>query len=77
MTVWIHGKFCLAQKLPTIKSLSNNTKTRFSVSVVEFLYKCIPLTEMLSSLKVAKKYMPAYWFHGKYLIHVLGFAWHA
>ena len=56
----------LLNKLPTIKSLSNNTKTRFSVSVVEILYECIPLTEMLASLKVAKKYMPVYCFHGKH-----------
>ena len=49
--------------------LSNNTKSRFSVSVVEILYECIPLAEMLSSLKVAKKYMPVYCFHGKHLMY--------
>ena len=34
------------------------------MSVVEILYENIPLTEMLSSLKVAKKYMQVYCFHG-------------
>ena len=43
-----------------------NTKTRFAVYVVEILYENIPLTEMLSSLKVAKKYMHVYYFHGKH-----------
>ena len=52
--------------MPTIKSLSNNTETRFPVSVVEILCECIPLTEMLSRLKIAKKYMPALCFHGKH-----------
>ena len=56
---------CLLPR-PTIKSLSNNTKTRFSVSVVQILCECIPLTEKLLSLKVAKKYMPVYCFHGKH-----------
>ena len=38
----------------------------FSVSVVEILYENIPLPEMLSSLKVAKKYMQVYCFRGKH-----------
>ena len=49
--------------------LSNHypiTNTRFSASVVEFLCECIPLTETLSSIKVAKKYMPVHCFHGKH-----------
>ena len=66
MTPSNHGKLFLAQSMPTVKSLSNNTKTRLSVSLVEILCECIPLTEMLSSLKVAKKYMPVYCFHGKH-----------
>ena len=44
---------------------SVNTKTRFAVYVVEILYENIPLTEMHSSLKVAKKYTHVYYFHGK------------
>ena len=43
-----------------------NTKTRFAVYVVEILYENISLTEMLSSLKVAKKYMHVYYLHGKH-----------
>ena len=66
MTPWNHGKFFFAQKFSTIKSLSNNTKARFSDSVAEILCECIPLTEMLLSLKVAKKYVPVYCFHGKH-----------
>ena len=42
------------------------TKKRFSVSVVEILCECIPLTEVLLSLKVAKKYMLVSCFHGKH-----------
>ena len=47
--------------------LSNHylISNRFTVSVVEISYENIPLTEMLSSLKVAKKYMHVYCFHGK------------
>ena len=33
---------------------------------VEYLYEHIPLTEMLSSLKVAKKHVHVYCFHGKH-----------
>ena len=40
-------------------------KTRFTVSVEEILYKD-PLTEMISGLKVAKKYMHVYCFHRKH-----------
>ena len=29
-------------------------------------YENIPVTEILSSLKVAKKYMHVYYFHGKH-----------
>ena len=57
--------FFLAQSLSTNKLLSDNTKTRFAVSLVEYLYKNIPLTEMLCSLK-AKKHMHVYCFHGKH-----------
>ena len=49
--------------------LSNHyhkTETRFAVYVAEILYENIPLTEMLSSFKVAKKYMHVYYFHGKH-----------
>ena len=41
---------------------------RFAVSVVEILYENIPLTEMLSNLKVAKQYMHVYCFHGKHFV---------
>ena len=41
------------------------TKTRFAVQVVKILYESIPLTEILSCLKVAKKYMHVYYFDGK------------
>ena len=34
--------------------------------VVEILHENIPRTEMLSSFKVAKKYMHVYYFHGKH-----------
>ena len=37
----------------------------FAVYVVEILYENIPLTEMLSSLKIAKRYIHVYYFHGK------------
>ena len=37
--------------------LSLSTKTRIAIYVVEILHGNIPLTEMLSSLKVAKKYI--------------------
>ena len=66
MTPWNHGTFFLAQQFPIIKSLTYNTKTRFTVFVVEILYENIPLTEILSSLKGAKKYMYVYYFHGKH-----------
>ena len=48
--------------------LSNhyNTKTRFAVYVVEILFENIALTEMPSSLNVAKKYTHVYYFHGKH-----------
>ena len=39
------------------QSLSNNTKTRFAVSVLEMLYENSPLIEMLSSHKAAKEYI--------------------
>ena len=48
------------------KSLSDNTKTVLAVSLVEYLCRNIPLTEMLSSLRVAKKYMHVYCFFGKH-----------
>ena len=51
-----------------MKSLSVDTKTRFAVYVVEILYENIPLTEMLSSLKVANKYTHVYYFHGKHFM---------
>ena len=54
----------LSCSIISIESLSNNTKTRFTVSVV------------LSCLKVEKKYIHVYCYRGKAL-HVLGFAWHA
>ena len=58
---WKHGTFFLAQSLSTSKSLSDNTKIRFAVSLVEYyLYESIFLNEMLSSLKVAKKHMHVY-----------------
>ena len=41
-----------------------NTKTRFAVYIVEILYENILLTEMLSSLKVAKKHMQFIVFMG-------------
>ena len=44
----------------------DSTKTRFVVSLVEYLYENIPLTEMLSSVKVAKKHVHVYCFHGKH-----------
>ena len=53
-------------KLVIIKTLSDNRKTRFIVYVVEILYENIPLTEMLSALKAAKKYIHVYYFHGKH-----------
>ena len=56
----------LAQLLPTIKSLSNNTKTRFAASILEMLYENISLTEILSSLKVAKKHVYVYCCRGKH-----------
>ena len=59
----------LAQSLPTIKSLPYNTKTRFAVSLAEYSYENIPLTEMLSSLKVAKKQVHVYCFHGKHFTY--------
>ena len=62
---WKHGTFFLAQSLSTNKSLSDNTKTRFAVSLVDYLYENVPLTEMLSCLKVAKKHVHVYCFHGK------------
>ena len=61
--------FFLGQSLPIIKSLSVNTKARFAVYVVEVLYENIVLTEMLSGLKVAKKYTHVYYFHGKHLMY--------
>ena len=61
-----HGPFILSQPLLIIKSLSNNTKTKSAVSVVEILHENIALSKMLSSLKVAKKYMHVYCFHGKH-----------
>ena len=66
MMPWNHGTFFLPQLLPITKSLSYNTKTRFVVYVVEILYENIPLTKMLSCVKVAKKYMHVCHFHGKY-----------
>ena len=51
-----HGRI-FAQSLPAINSLSIDTKAKFSVSLVEILYKSTPLTEMLSSLKGAKENM--------------------
>ena len=59
-------RFFLAQSLSTNKSLSDNTKTRFAVSLVEYLYDNMPLTGMLSCLKVAKKHVHIYCFHGKH-----------
>ena len=41
-------------------------KTRFAVSVEEILYENILLTEMLSGIKVAKKYRRVYCFYGKH-----------
>ena len=52
--------------MSTNKSLSDNTKTRFAVSLVEYLYENIPLTEMLSCLKVAKKHVNVYCFLEKH-----------
>ena len=66
MTARNHGTFFFAPLLPIIKSLSSNTKARFAVSVVEILSENIHLTEMLSSLKVAKEYLHIYCFHGKH-----------
>ena len=45
---------------------ANNRKSRFAVSVVEILYENIALTEMLFSVKVAKKCIRVYYFHGKH-----------
>ena len=59
-------RFFLAQSLSTNKSLSGNTKTGFTVSLVEYLYENIPLTEMLSCLNIAKKHVHVYCFHGKH-----------
>ena len=59
-------RFFLLNNLPTTKSLSINTKARFAISLVEILYENIPLTEMLSGLKVAKKHVHVYCFHGKH-----------
>ena len=63
---WKHETFFLAQSLSTYKSLSDNTKTRFAVSLVGYLYENTSLTELLSSLKVAKKHVHVYCFHGKH-----------
>ena len=41
-------------------------ETRFAVSLVEYLYENIPLTEMLSCLKEAKKHVHVYCFHRKH-----------
>ena len=58
--------FFLAQSLSsTNKSLSGKTKPRFALSLVEYLYLNISLIEMLSGLKVAKKHVHVYYFHGK------------
>ena len=45
-----------------------NAKTRFAFSVVEILYENVLLTKMLSNLKVAKKHMHVYCFHGKHFL---------
>ena len=74
ITPW-HGTVFLTQSLSTKKSLSDNTKTRSAVSYVEYLYENISLTEILSSLKVAKKHVHVYCFYRKHF--KLGFAWHA
>ena len=66
MTPWNHGTFSLAQSLPIIISLSDDTNTKFVVSLVEYLYGNVPLTEMLSGVKVAKKHVHVYCFHGKH-----------
>ena len=50
------------------QSLSDNTKTRFAVSIVQILYENIPLTEMLFSLKVEMKYIHIYCFRGKHFM---------
>ena len=42
------------------------TDFRFAFSVVQILYENSPLTEMLSSLKVEKKYIHVYCFRGKH-----------
>ena len=47
--------------------------TKFTVSVVEILYENIPLTEMLSILKEAKKHVYVYCFYGK---HFTCWDWH-
>ena len=60
---WNHETFF---SFPIIISLFNNTKTRFTVSLVEYLFENMPLTEMLSGLKVAKKHMRIYYFHRKH-----------
>ena len=55
-----------AQSLPIIISLSDNTKTRLAVPLVKYLSENIPLTEILSNLKVTKKHVYVYCFHGKH-----------
>ena len=63
---WKHGTFFLPQSFSIDKSLSDNTKTTFAVSLVEYLYEKIALTEMLSCFKVAKKHVHLYCFHGNH-----------
>ena len=58
----------LVQLLSTNKSLSDNTKTRFAVSLAEYSYENIPLTEMLCSIKVTKKHVHAYCLNGKHFM---------
>ena len=48
------------------KSLSDNRKTRSAVSLAEYLYENMPLTEILSILKIAKKHMCVYCFPAKH-----------
>ena len=50
MTSSNHGMFFLAQQLPIIKSLSDDTKTVDSQFVVEILYENIPLTDKMLSI---------------------------
>ena len=63
---------CLLINLNLIKQKLN---LEFLI-LIEYFYKNIPLTEMLSGLKVAKKHVHVYLLSLKAL-HMLGFVWHA